>query len=282
MATLNKVTMKKRRLAIVLLDIIGSTAFVAKVGDVKASQWFHYHDQLTRNLVLKYSGREIDRSDGFLLSFESILDAVNFSLRYQDTIPTKTRLNTRIGIHWGELVEVEQDELWVGVGAKKIELEGITKNIAARTMSLCGPGQVLLTQQAYSLVRGRSNMFTPENAMYACVGMYRFKGVKEPLVVYAVGTEIKKMQPPPSSEKAKRLGGPKYIKMKARDRKLKDWAFWFYKKIEIICVIYAIYVFIQVGNSRLTRDLLGLQCLEWVEDVVKFVKDLINATWGNL
>ena len=274
--------MKKRRLAIVLLDIIGSTAFVAKVGDVKASQWFHYHDQLTRNLVLKYSGREIDRSDGFLLSFESILDAVNFSLKYQDTIPIKTRLNTRIGIHWGELVEVEQDELWVGVGAKKIELEGITKNIAARTMSLCGPGQVLLTQQAYSLVRGRSNMFTPEHTMYACVGMYKFKGVKAPLVVYAVGTDIKRMQPPPSSEKAKRLGGPKYIKMRARDRKLKDWALWFYKRFEILCVIYAIYAFIQIGNSKLTRDLFGLQCLEWVEDVVQFVKGLIDTTWGNL
>ena len=99
MNPLHAVSMRKRRLAIVLLDIIGSTAFVAKAGDVRASRWFHYHDQLTRNLVIKYNGREIDRSDGFLLSFESILDAVNFSLVYQDTIPKKTRLNTRIGIH---------------------------------------------------------------------------------------------------------------------------------------------------------------------------------------
>ena len=72
--------MKKINLAIVLLDIIGSTAFVQRYGAVKAAQLFQYHDRLARSLIYKYNGREIDRSDGFLCSFDRVIDAVNFAL----------------------------------------------------------------------------------------------------------------------------------------------------------------------------------------------------------
>lgn len=271
--------MRRRKLAIVLLDIVGSTAFVAKVGDYRASKWFYYHDQLTRNLVLKHNGREIDRSDGFLLSFESVLDALNFALIYQKDVPSKTYLKARIGIHWGELVEVTQDEMWVGVGAKRVELEGISKNIAARTMSVCGPGQVLLTKSAFELIRGRANMFTPTGLMYACVGMYQFKGVRGPVVLYAAGTHISKLQPPPSSEKAKRLGGPRYIKLRARDRKIMDWIMWAYYRLAILSVIVFLYVFVQIVRYPLMRDLLGLEAFYWVQDVYEFLKKLMAELW---
>jgi len=61
--------MVERRLTIVLLDLIGSTAFVQRVGPMQAARWLQYHDRLTRTLIHRYGGREIDRSDGFLLSF---------------------------------------------------------------------------------------------------------------------------------------------------------------------------------------------------------------------
>jgi len=68
------------KLAIVLLDLIGSTKFVQSVGAMKSAQWLQYHDRLARSLVYRFNGREIDRSDGFLLSFERPIDAVNFAL----------------------------------------------------------------------------------------------------------------------------------------------------------------------------------------------------------
>ena len=279
----NMYHMRQRKLAIVLLDLIGSTAFVQRYGAVKAAQWFQYHDRLARNLVYKFNGREIDRSDGFLLSFESAIDAVNFALKYQELIPARTKLNTRIGIHWGEVIEVEQDELWVGVGAKSVELEGLSKNIAARTMSLCQAGQVLLTKEAYAVVRNRTNMFTPPNTRYACVGLYKFKGVSKPMEIYAVGTDIKNMQPPPGSEKVKRLGGPKYIKLRARDRRVKDWLIWFYNRLAVVTLMWSIYIFIRISMSRLTRDLLGLQSLECVGDaahyVIKLFTELLNGKY---
>ena len=253
------ITLKERNLAIVLLDIIGSTAFVQKVGAKKAAVWLQYHDRLARSLIYKYNGREIDRSDGFLLSFETIIDAVNFSLHYQEVIPKKIHLNTRIGIHWGPIIEVEQEELFVGVGAKRIELEGISKNIAARTMSLSGPGQVLLTKEAMTIARRKGrNMHTPKETRYACVGMYKFKGVREPQEIYAVGVDFNSLQPPKGSEKVQRLGGPKYIRKKARDRKFFDWVKWIFWRAGFIATLFWISIFLQISFSPSGRTLLGL------------------------
>lgn len=269
-----EITMKERHLAIVLLDIIGSTAFVQRNGAHVAAQWFQVHDRLTRSLIYKHDGREIDRSDGFLLSFNRTVDAVNFALSYQRTIPKKTQLTTRIGIHWGRIIEVQQDELFVGAGAKRIELEGLAKNIAARTMSLCQAGQVLLTKEAFTNIRSRTNAHTPKNTRYACVGMYRFKGVSTPQEIYAVGQSIESLQPPPSSEKVKRLGGPKYIKKRARDRKFLDWVDWFIWRAGAISFIVILYVLFQISIRPMSRVLIGLPYSMPIYDgVVKYVSE---------
>ena len=202
--------LKHRRLAIVLLDLIGSTAFVQRVGAMRAATWLQYHDRLARSLLYRFEGREIDRSDGFLLSFERPIDALNFALHYQAQIPQKTKLGARIGVHYGDVVEVTQDELYSAVGAKSVELEGIAKNIAARAMSVCEAGQVILTRDAMRAVRNRTNPSTPKGTRFACVGLYRFKGVSAPVTLYAVGDTIESLQPPRGNEKAKRVGGATY------------------------------------------------------------------------
>lgn len=269
-------TLKEKRLAIVLLDIIGSTAFVQKVGALKAAEWFQYHDTLTRRLCLKYNGREIDRSDGFLMSFDRPVDAVNFALIYQSSIPIKTRLNTRIGIHWGKVIEVQQDELWQAVGAKSVELEGIAKNIAARTMSLCGAGQVLLTSEAMKAIKGRVNRFTPKGTRYVCVGSYRFKGVASPQTIYAVGQTIESLQPPKGSDKVKRLGGPRYVRSRARDRKIMEWVWWLTYRLGFLALIFWLYVLHGLWSTRFGRDLLGMPYMWWVEDLNAFVLRLFT------
>ena len=159
--------MKERYLAIVLLDIIGSTSFVQKYGAVKAAEWFQYHDRLARSICYKFNGREIDRSDGFLLSFDNIIDAVNFALIYQKKVPPKTKLSTRIGIHWGRVIEVQQDDVFVGAGAKRVELEGLAKK-HCREDDECLHGQVLLTEEAMSKTRSRTNHYTKRHEICLC------------------------------------------------------------------------------------------------------------------
>jgi class 3 adenylate cyclase len=269
-----EISMKERNLALVLLDIIGSTAFVQKVGAAKAAKWLQYHDRQARSLVYKYEGREIDRSDGFLLSFERPIDAVNFALAYQRTIPPKTKLNTRIGIHWGRIIEVRQDDVFVGAGAKRVELEGIAKNIAARTMSLCQKGQVLLTKEVMEKIKNRTNHHTPKGTRYVCVGMYLFKGVREPQEIYAVGETIESLQPPPGSEKAKRLGGPKYIKKRARDRQVWEWVWWVFRRVGFLASVFLLYLLFQFTLTPMSRVFIGLPYyMPRYDSAIQFVKE---------
>lgn len=274
------IDMKERYLAMVLLDIIGSTAFVQKNGAHVAAQWFQVHDRITRSLVYKYQGREIDRSDGFLLSFERTIDAVNFALAYQATVPKKTKLNSRIGIHWGKVVEVKQDDIFVGAGAKRVELEGLSKNIAARTMSLCQKGQVLLTKEAIINLRKRINGSLPKGTRYVCVGLYKFKGVSEPQEIYAVGESIESLQPPPSSEKVKRIGGPKKIRSRMRDRKLKEHLWWALKKIALINFIYIVCLTYPFFSNPYARKMWGVDHYFWWMDYVKLFVDIIKSMFN--
>lgn len=272
--------MNERILAIVLLDIIGSTAFVQQAGALRAARWLQYHDRLTRTLLYRFNGREIDRSDGFMLSFERTIDAVNFALHYQQTIPPKTYLDTRIGIHWGSIIEVIQDETFVDVGAKKVELEGVSKNIAARTMSVCGKKQVLLTKEAFEAIRGRWNHYTPKGTRYACLGLYGFKGVTEPQILYAVGIDIESLQPPPSSEKAKRMGGQKKIKSRLRDKKIKELTWYILTKLAVVSCVYFICLIWPFLSKRHNRELWDLQVyffwIDWLQYLGHLVLEAYN------
>jgi class 3 adenylate cyclase len=225
-----------RSLTIVLLDLVNSTGFVSRFGAQRAARWFQYHDRLTRSLLYRFRGREIDRSDGFLFTFDRAVDALNFALYYQQTVPPKVKIKARVGVHYGAVVEVQQRELLVLAGAKPIEVEGITKNIAARTMSLAQPDQVLLTRDAFYQVRNRASSETPKGTRFALVGLYRFQGVRDAQVIYAVGSTIESLQPPPSSDKAKRLGGPRKIRSRLRHKRLREW-------LELIIILLSVAAF---------------------------------------
>ena len=270
------IKLKHTYLAIVLLDLVGSTAFVQKVGPVKAARWLQYHDRLARSICYTHNGREIDRSDGFLLSFESMSDAVKFALDYNKKVSPKTKLHARIGIHWGDIVEVHQDELYVGVGAKKVELEGISKNIAARTMSLANPSQILLTKDAFKRLISTPALRLPKDLRSACVGMYQFKGVAEPQEIYSVASDIDLLQPPKGNDKVKRLGGPKYIKKRLRDKKFKDWLMSFYNFAKPIALtVYAVLIY-KISLSSTLQHLLGLEFLSVLAPITSEIEPFVN------
>ena len=236
--------MSQVTLAIVFLDIINSTKFVQNHGAKKAAAWFQVHDKLARSLVYKHNGREIDRSDGFMLSFYNLGDAIQFALKYQETIPYKVPFNSRIGIHWTNIIEIHQEDKYTSVGAKSVELEGIGKATAARCMSICQEKQVLLTKAAYLKFKSMLNAqsYISKKTRTALVGLYQFKGVKSPQEIYAIGNSIEVLQPPPSGGKVKRIGGAKKIRSRVRDRKFWEWIWWINLRGSIICFLIALYI----------------------------------------
>ncbi len=141
---------------LVVCDLVDSTALVERLGDQRAAELFRRHDRLARALMQEHGGREIDKTDGFLLMFERPIQAVAFALAYLRDIAAlntaeKIPLAARFGIHVGEVVVWDNLAQDVQKGAKPTEVEGLVKPVAARLMQLALPDQILLSGVAYDI-----------------------------------------------------------------------------------------------------------------------------------
>ncbi len=198
---------------LMLSDLVDSTRLVERLGDERAAEIFHHHDRLARDLLKQYEGREIDKSDGFLLLFERPLAAVLYALAYHAALRELSHelgveLSSRVGIHVGEVVVRSNSPEDVASGAKPLEVEGLTKAMAARLMSAASAGQTLISRAVFDMGR-RSAVGTdsvPTNVRWADHGRYLMKGVDEPVRIFEVGIAGKApLVPPADSEKVRRL-----------------------------------------------------------------------------
>ena len=102
-----------------------------------------------------HHGRVVKRTgDGALVEFRSVVDAVRCAVEVQNAmvernagLPQDRRIDFRIGIHLGDVVEESDGDL-MGDGV----------NIAARLEGVAAPGAICLSEQAYWQVRGRLDL----------------------------------------------------------------------------------------------------------------------------
>jgi TolB-like protein/class 3 adenylate cyclase len=196
---------------LLLCDLVASTQLVERVGDSTAADLLARHDRFARDLLSTFNGREIDKSDGFLLLFERPIEAVRFAVAYQAKLREfgatfDVPMASRVGIHLGEVVLRENSPEDVARGAKPLEVEGLAKAIAARVMSLGGGGRILLTRAAYDFAR-RSSVGTQDEAPLRWIvhGRYRLAGVEDLVEVCEVAEPGEaSLTPPASAEKARR------------------------------------------------------------------------------
>ena len=195
--------------ALLLCDLVASTQLVERLGDAAAADLLARHDRIARDLLAAHGGREIDKSDGFLLLFERPVEAVRFALAYQAQLfelgaRSNSPLASRVGIHLGEVVLRENAAADIARGAKPLEVEGLAKATAARVMSLAGQGRILMTRTAYDFARRGAVGHAEESSLrWAVHGPYRMAGVDDPVEVCEVaGAGADALPPPPSSEKA--------------------------------------------------------------------------------
>src|SRR5690349_7952190 len=76
---------------LVLADLVESTALTEQLGDVRAIEIFRKHDRMARDLVARHGGREIDKTDGFLVLFDRPIRGIAFALDYQRALRTLGR-----------------------------------------------------------------------------------------------------------------------------------------------------------------------------------------------
>ena len=198
---------------LLLTDLVDSTKIVERLGDERAVGVSLRHDRVARDLVARFGGREIDKTDGFLLLFDHPADALACALAYHEALlelsrETGVQLRARAGIHEGEVFLRENPPEDVARGAKPLEVEGIAKPTAARLMSLARGKQTLMTRAAFDEVRhslGRGDLSRRELTWLAH-GPYRFKGLEEPVEIFEVGVEgFAPLKEPPDSDKVKRV-----------------------------------------------------------------------------
>jgi putative peptide modification system cyclase len=199
---------------LVVCDIADSTALVERMGDQHAANIIRKHDRLARALIEQHRGREIDKTDGFLLMFERPVQAAAFALDYQHALKHMSAadgvvVRARVGIHMGDVVIWENSPEDVARGAKPMEVEGQVKPIAARLAQLARPQQILMSSAAAGIAHraeGELGRDAAAHLRWKSHGRYRFKGVPEPIEVVEVGdTELAPLHAPKSGRTARRI-----------------------------------------------------------------------------
>ena len=181
---------------LLLTDIVDSTEQNRIHGDAVMGRLWDVHDRAARALIHSWRGREIGRSDGFLALFESAADALGFGLAYHDALrELEPPLRARVGIHAGPVHLRANSPIDREQGATPFEVDGISLPIAARVMSAALGGQTLLTADTVASLG-------PTTARLTSHGLWRLKGIAEPIELFEAASAGNLCGPPADSSKA--------------------------------------------------------------------------------
>jgi predicted ATPase/class 3 adenylate cyclase len=185
--------------ALLLTDVVDSTHIAQTLGDAKMAAVWVAHDRAARELLGPWHGREIDKSDGMLLLFDSAGDAVGYALAFHRALAErKLPIRARAGIHLGEVTIRENVSTDVARGAKPWEVSGLAVATAARIMSAAPGGRTLLSSTALS-ASGAEAERTKSH------GHWKLKGIAEPVELFEVIDSGGSFQSPRDAAKAYRV-----------------------------------------------------------------------------
>jgi predicted ATPase/class 3 adenylate cyclase len=181
--------------ALLLTDIVDSTKLSESLGDEATAGLWAAHDRVARDLLPRYVGREIDKTDGMLLLFEAATDAVGYAMEYHQALAAlPVPLKARAGLHVGPVILRENTERDITRGAKPLEVDGLAKPTAARVMAIAQGGQTLLTSTARQAL-GDTNWRVQSH------GHWIMKGISEPVELFEIGGADVTFTAPADSEK---------------------------------------------------------------------------------
>jgi class 3 adenylate cyclase len=146
-------------LTVMFTDIVGATARASQLGDERWRDLLAGHDELIRNELSRFGGREVKTTgDGFLATFAG---PPSSALRCAQSIVAGARelgIEVRIGLHTGECEVIGED------------IGGMAVHVASRIGARAGAGEVLVSGAVSGLVVG--GPFTFEGQ-----GSHELKGV---------------------------------------------------------------------------------------------------------
>jgi adenylate cyclase len=163
--------------AILVSDVVGYSRLAGADEDRILARLRTLRSDLIDPLISVHHGRIVKRTgDGSIIEFRSVVDAVRLAIEVQSAmvernaeVPEARRILFRLGIHLGDVVEESDGDL-MGDGV----------NIAARIESVCEPGGVCLSEDAYRQVKGRLDLAITD------LGPIPLKNIAEPIRVYSL------------------------------------------------------------------------------------------------
>jgi class 3 adenylate cyclase len=127
-------------LTMMVTDIVGSTRRSEEMGDRRWMEVLAAHSALVRDTVATHGGTEVkSQGDGFLLVFSSARSAILAAVDIQRLLAAQRAerpdqaVDLRIGLHTGEIVDVDGDVF------------GQNVVIAVRIADHAGPGEILVS-----------------------------------------------------------------------------------------------------------------------------------------
>jgi adenylate cyclase len=161
--------------AILVADVVGYSLLAGADEDRTLARLRTLRSDLIDPTIAVHYGRVVKRTgDGSIIEFRSVVDAVRCAIELQSGlaernagVPAEKRIEFRVGIHLGDVVEEEDGDL-MGDGV----------NIAARLEGVANPGAICLSEQAYWQVKGRLDLKVTD------LGATQLKNIAEPIHVY--------------------------------------------------------------------------------------------------
>jgi adenylate cyclase len=167
-----------RKLAAILVaDVVGYARLAGVDEDRTLARLRGLRSDLIDPAIAAHHGRIVKRTgDGAIVEFRSVVDAVRCAIEVQSGLaernaglPPEKRIEYRVGIHVGDVVEESDGDL-MGDGV----------NIAARLEGVSKPGAICLSEQAYWQVKGRLDLKVTD------LGATQLKNIAEPIHVYSL------------------------------------------------------------------------------------------------
>jgi adenylate cyclase len=183
-------TETRKLAAILAADVVGYSRLAGIDEDRTLARLRALRSDLIDPTIAVHNGRVVKRTgDGSIVEFRSVVDAVRCAIEVQNGmvernagLPPERRIEFRIGIHLGDVVEESDGDL-MGDGV----------NIAARLEGIAKPGAICLSEDAYRQVRARLDLAVSD------LGPTQLKNIAEPIRTYSV--EVGKLaQPKPATQ----------------------------------------------------------------------------------
>ena len=167
-----------RKLAAILVtDVVGYSRLAGADEDRTLARLRGLRSDLIDPAIAAHHGRIVKRTgDGSIIEFRSVVDAVRCAIEVQNGLiernaglPPEKRIEFRVGLHVGDVVEESDGDL-MGDGV----------NIAARLEGIAKPGTICLSEDAYRQVQQRLDLKVTD------LGATQLKNIAQPVRVYSL------------------------------------------------------------------------------------------------